>query len=136
MNGRIVLVCVTAQQSSKQLVMAGKQLAEKWGAALEVVSVILPEKQASGADASVIEEIHSLTRQAGGEMMIYFSTEPVYTLTAHIGKRKPLTVVTGYPGENSNNFIDTLRALLPDQEISMVNGEQIYSILPRPEAAG
>ena len=37
---RLVLVCVTAQKSSKGLVKAGKTIAESSNASLEVVSVL------------------------------------------------------------------------------------------------
>lgn len=130
MKNRCVLVCVTAQQSSKHLVEVGKKLADKYSAILEVVSV-LPQETDERVDIKTIEEIHHLTKDYGGEMMLYFNDEPVLTLTAHIGKKKPMTVVTGYPGENSNSFIETLHLLCPDQEVSMVNGEQIYTVLPK-----
>lgn len=39
-NRRTVLVCVTAQHSSEALVKAGKVLSDKFGAELEVVSVL------------------------------------------------------------------------------------------------
>ena len=135
MTEKIVLVCVTAQKSSRALVEAGRELSEKYGAKLEVVSVLPPNTEDERIDINAIEEIHAMTKQWGGEMMIYFHDEPVLTLTAHIGKRRPMTVVTGYPGENSNNFIDTVRMILPEQEISMVNGSQIYTIAPKPVTA-
>lgn len=131
MEKRCVLVCVTAQQSSKALVRAGKKLAEKYETTLETVSVLPPNKEDERIDIDAINEIHDMTEECGGEMMIFFHDEPVYTLIAHIGKKKPLTVVTGYPGEMSNNFIDTLRLILPEQEIAMVNGEKIYTMLPK-----
>ncbi len=133
MEKRSILVCVTAQQSSKALVRAGKKLAEKYGTDLETVSVLPPNTEDERIDIEAIDEIHEMTDEGGGKMMIFFHDEPVYTLIAHIGKKKPLTVVTGYPGEMSNNFIDTLRMILPGQEITMVNGEQMYTILPRRE---
>ena len=133
MEKKRIIVCVTAQQSSKKLVEAGKTLAEKYDAVLETVSVLPPNTEDSRIDTAAIDEIHRMTEEFGGEMMIIFNDEPVYALIAHIGKKKPLTVVTGYPGERSNNFIDSLRMILPSQEIAMVNGEQIYTILPSPE---
>lgn len=129
MKNRCVLVCVTAQQSSKHLVEVGKNLAEKYNSVLEVVSV-LPQNPDTDREIKTIEEIHHLTKEYGGEMMLYFNDEPVLTLIAHIGKRKPITVVTGYPGENSNSFVESLRLFCPDQEISMINNDQIYTVCP------
>lgn len=129
MNNKCVLVCVTAQKSSKHLVEVGKNLADNYNSILEVVSV-LPQEQITDSSIKTIEEIHHLTKDFGGEMTLLFNDDPVLSLIAHIGKRKPITVVTGYPGENSNSFIESLRLLCPEQEISMVNNDQIYTVSP------
>lgn len=131
---RLVLVCVTAQKSSKGLVKAGKTIAEKNKAALEVVSV-LPTKQC-GENNQIIEDLFQLSKSYGGEMAVYFNDDPTLTVSAHIAKRKPLTIVTGFPGENSNDFIDLIRAVFPDTPISMVDTDgTIYNMLPQEKPA-
>ncbi len=132
----MVLVCVTAQASSEKLVKAGEIISKKLGGKLEVVSVLPISKENRPFDPSVIEALHSLARKGGGDMALYFSDDPVITLCAHIGKRKPATIVVGFPGENSNNFVSFIHLLLPDIPISMVNGDSvIYNILPQEAAA-
>ena len=130
-NRRTVLVCVTAQQSSEALVKAGKALSDKWGAELEVVSVLPISTDEAPIVPEIIESIYQTAQKEGGEMAVYFSDDPIYTVCAHIAKRKPLTLVTGFPGANSNNFIATIHLLLPDIPISMIDKDgTAYNIIP------
>ncbi|MBQ8502830.1 MAG: hypothetical protein IJ491_00960 [Clostridia bacterium] len=130
-NERTVLVCVTAQESSQTLVRAGKAIAERNKASLEVVSV-LPVMNSDGrVNPQMIEKLYRTAQKEGGEMAFYFSDEPILTVSAHIAKRKPLTVVVGFPGEESNDFVFTLHLLLPEIPISMVGKDgTIYNMLP------
>ncbi len=130
-NERTVLVCVTAQESSEALVKAGKAIAARNKAYLEVVSVLPMMTSDSRVNPQVLEKLYRTAQQQGGEMAIYFSDDPILTVSAHIAKRKPLTIVVGFPGENSNDFISTIRLLLPSVPISMVGKEgEIYNMLP------
>lgn len=130
-NRRIVLVCVTPQQASENLVRAGKVLSDKSGAELEVVSVLPLGKSANPINPEVIESLYQAAQREGGEMAVYFSDDPTYTVCAHIAKRKPLTLVTGFPGEGSNNFIAAIHLLLPELPISMIDRDgRAYNILP------
>lgn len=130
---KTVLVCITPQESSKQLVKAGKVLADKHGAKLEVVSV-LPVQEKDGQfkiETDIIEKLYQSAKSENGEMAVYFSDDPILTVCAHIAKREPVTLVLGFPGEKSNNFISTIHLLLPDIPISMVDiSGTIYNILP------
>lgn len=128
---RPVLVCVTAQQSSENLVKAGKNIAEKSACPLEVVSVLPLCKVNEPVDNEIIEKLFQLSKSYGGEMAVYFNDDPILTVSAHIAKRKPLTIVTGFPGENSNSFIDLIRSLFPEMPISMVDSEgMVYNMKP------
>ncbi len=130
-NERTVLVCVTVQESSEALVKAGKAIAARNKASLEVVSVLPMMTSDRRVNPQVLERLYRMAQQQGGEMAIYFSDDPILTISAHIAKRKPLTIVTGFPGENSNDFISTIRLLLPSVPISMVGKEgEIYNMLP------
>lgn len=130
LKDKTVLVCVTAQESSKSLVETGRIIADKNSADLEVVSVLPVEKENNPIDPQVLEMLYRTAKQHHGEMAVYFSDDPIYTVIAHIAKRKPLTIVTGFPGERSNNFISMIHLLLPDTPISMVDKEgTIYNIL-------
>lgn len=127
---RTVLVCVTTQESSKQLVSAGKAVAEKSGASLEVVSVLPMEYNEKKTNPKTIEALYQCAKEAGGEMAIYFSDDPILTVAAHIGKKKPETLVVGFPKEDSNDFVSMIRLLLPELPISMVDGDKLYNMLP------
>ena len=130
---KTVLVCITPQESSKQLVKSGRAIAEKHGAKLEVVSVlsICQDDGQYKIEPETIEKLYQTAKSENGEMAVYFSDDPILTVSAHIAKRKPLTLVVGFPGERSNNFISAIHLLLPDIPISMVDTQGvIYNILP------
>ena len=126
-----VLVCVTPQESSKRLVEAGKILASKNDASLNVVSVLPVSFNSSLNEPAALEQIFDFSKQAGGEMAVYFSDDPALTVAAHIAKTKPILLVVGFPGENSNSFISLIHLLVPDLPISMVGqDDNIYNMLP------
>lgn len=126
---RTVLVCVTAQRSSENLVRTGKSIAEKSRAALEVVSVLPIADSENEIDCEALENVYRIAKKYGGETAVYFSDDPTLTVAAHIAKRKPLTIVVGFPGENSNNFVSAIHLMLPDIPVTMVDGEEkIYNM--------
>lgn len=131
-NDRTVLVCVTAQESSERLVKAGKAIAQRNKAKLEVVSVLPMMNNDNRVNPQVLEKLYRLAQSQGGETALYFSDDnPTLTVSAHIAKRKPLTIVVGFPGEKSNDFVHTIHLLLPEIPISMVSTDgKIYNILP------
>lgn len=128
---RTVLVCVTIQSSSENLIRTGKKLAEKNSADLEIVSVVPIADEERRLDPEALDRLYGCARKHGGEMAVYFSDDPIMTVCAHIARRKPLTLVTGFPGEKSNNFISLIRLILPEVPISMVDtGGTVYNMLP------
>lgn len=130
-NDRTVLVCVTVQSSSENLINAGKAMAEKNNASLEIVSVIPIDDEERKFDPEALDRLYTCAKKHGGEMAVYFSDDPIMTVCAHIAKRKPLTIVTGFPGERSNKFISLIRLILPEVPISMVDPRgTVYNMLP------
>ena len=135
---KTVLVCITPQESSKTLVKTGKVLADKHGAKLEVVSV-LPFQQNGQykIESDIVEKLYQTAVSQNGEMAVYFSDDPILTVSAHMARKKPLTLVVGFPGEKSNNFISAIHLFVPDVPISMVDTQGIiYNILPCEEMKG
>ena len=64
-------------------------------------------------------------------MAVYFSDDPIMTVCAHVARRKPLTFVTGFPGQKSNSFISLIHLILPEVPISMVDSQgTVYNMLP------
>ena len=124
-----VLVCVTPQQSSEKLVEAGRTIASDIGANIEVISV-LPLDSIENKNIKILDSLYETAFSAGGEMAVYFSDEPVLTIIAHLAKTQPSCLVVGFPGENSNGLVSTVRLLLPKQPICMVDGQKLYNILP------
>ena len=128
---KTVLVCVTPQQSSKKLVEAGKALAAKNDCDLEVISVLPMNFDGDASVPQAIECIYRFAKQSGAQMAIYFNNDPALTVAAHAAVRKPLLLVTGFPGEDSNDFISTIHLLMPELPISMVGADAlIYNMLP------
>lgn len=126
-----VLVCTTLQASSENLIRAGKAIAEKNRADLEVVSVIPIDDEDRKFDPEALDRLYTTTKSHGGEISVYFSDDPVMTVCAHTARRKPLTLVTGFPGEKSNKFISLIHLILPEVPISMVDEKgTVYNMIP------
>ena len=131
MNGNNVLVCVTPQESSKNLIEVGRLLAEKNDAELEVITVLPLNGEAQKDCPQMLDRLFQVVQDAKGEMAVYFSDDPDLTIAAHMAKTKPLLLVVGFPGENSNNFVSLIHLLVPETPISMVDGDKrIYNMLP------
>ena len=131
MNGNNVLVCVTPQESSKNLIEAGRLLAEKNDAELEVITVLPLNGEAQKDCPQMLDRLFQAVQDAKGEMAVYFSDDPDLTIAAHTAKTKPMLLVVGFPGENSNNFVSLIHLLVPETPISMVDGnKKIYNMLP------
>lgn len=129
-NRKTVLVCVAARKSSQGLVKAGRDIARKLGACLEVVSVLPVADGVSAEDCDTLESIYRTAKRYGGGTAVYFSDDPILVAAAHIAKRRPLTVVAGFPGENSINFVYAIHLMLPEIPVTLVDGEgQIYNML-------
>lgn len=130
MDGKnTVLVCVTPQETSKALVDAGRIIANENSADLEVVSV-LPLEGFDEKNSQMLDKLYQYAKGADGDMAVYFSDDPILTVAAHIAKTKPLLLVTGFPGEESNGFVSLIHLLLPELTISMVSSDKVYNILP------
>lgn len=131
MNANNVLVCVTPQESSKNLIEAGRLLAEKNDAELEVITVLPLNGEAQKDCPQMLDRLFQAVQEAKGEMAVYFSDDPDLTIAAHMAKTKPMLLVVGFPGENSNNFVSLIHLLVPETPISMVDGnKKIYNMLP------
>ena len=84
-----------------------------------------------------MEKLYQTAVSQNGEMAVYFSDDPILTVSAHMARKKPLTLVVGFPGEKSNNFISAIHLFVPDVPISMVDTQGIiYNILPCEEMKG
>lgn len=130
-NERTVLVCTTLQASSENLIRAGQAIAEKSHADLEVVSVIPIDDEERKFDSEALDRLYTCAKSYNGEISVYFSDDPVMTVCAHTARRKPITLVTGFPGERSNKFISLIRLILPEVPISMVDADgKIYNMIP------
>ena len=77
---KTVLVCITPQESSKQLVKAGRAIAQKHGANLEVVSVLpLMEKDGQyNFQAETVEKLYQTAKKEKGEMAMLKLKETKY----------------------------------------------------------
>ena len=95
----VVLALVTDQFRCQRLITAGRMLADRIEAALEVVNVSDPSR-ASNPEA--IEFLFQTSREHDAAMTIHSSPRPERFLGELIRERRPAAVVTGLPGEGSS----------------------------------
>jgi hypothetical protein len=92
------MVLVTDQFHCRRLIMAGRQLADREGASLEVVNVAAPGAE---RNPQAIEYLFQTSRDNDAVMTIHYSDRPERFLGELIQEQRPAAVVTGLPGEGS-----------------------------------
>lgn len=115
-----VLVCVTVQPSCHRLIVAGKSLAEQYGVPLRVVSV-LPKRLVSPKTADALQTLYNISGKLGAEMTVFFNDEVALTVAVHARQSDVIHLVSGMPEADSNAFVETIRELLPDIPLSLVD---------------
>lgn len=114
------VVCVTQQESCKRLIEAGKKISREYGFKLEVLNV-QPMKDCYSPDPKAMELLHEACRGAGAQMSVYFSDNPAILTASFLKKVNAAVVVTGFPKDRTSPFIASIRMLLPDLPITMVD---------------
>ncbi len=117
-----VLVCVTDQLSCERLIRAGAALAQKYGVPVRVLSV-LPEGLVSPQTSKVLQSLYDIASSLGAEMTFYFNNEPALTAAVHASQTGAIHLVSGTPGTNSNLFIETIKGLMPELPLSVVDAD-------------
>ncbi|MCI8554176.1 MAG: hypothetical protein HFJ80_04440 [Clostridiales bacterium] len=129
-----VLVCVTDQPSCRRLILAGSRLAESYNTRVQVVSV-LPEGLISEKTAGALQKLYDTSGALGAEMTVFFNNEPALTAAVHASQIDAIHLVSGAPGPESNLFIETIRQLLPELPISIVDADDRLITFPALPAA-
>lgn len=124
-----VLVCVTDQLSCERLIRTGAAIAKKQGVPVQVVSV-LPEGFVSANTASVLQNLYDTANALGAEMTFYFNSDAALTVTVHAKKSGAVHIVSGTPGADSSFFIETIKNLLPDLPITIVDADSRLFTFP------
>lgn len=116
------VVCVTQQASCKRLIEVGKAISDEYGLSLEVLNV-QPMKDCYAPDPKAMELLHAACRGAGAQMSVYFSDNPAILTASFLKKTNAAVVITGFPKDSASPFIASIRMLLPDLPITMVDEE-------------
>ncbi len=114
------VVCVTQQASCKRLIDAGKKISDEHGLRLEVLNV-QPVKDCYAPDPGAMELLHEACRGAGARMSVYFSDNPAILTASFLKKMNASVVIMGFPKDITSPFIASVRMLLPDLPITMVD---------------
>ena len=127
------VVCVTQQASCKRLIAAGKKIATEYGLTLEVLNV-QPMKDCYSPDPQAMELLHDACRGAGAQLSVYFSDNPAILTASFLKKANAAVVVTGFPKDRTSPFIASIRMLLPELPVTMVDEQSNMYHISTPEA--
>lgn len=119
-DNTVVLVCVTAQQSSRRLIERGVQIAAQENAELRIFS-ILPQRQSFAPDLDALVRLQEIADSANAQMKVCFSDAPVDCVLQELRKGNVCMLVTGFPGKNSTKFITQIHKSAPLTPICMVD---------------
>lgn len=126
-----VLVCVTQQSSCERLIKAGNAIARRNGLELSVINV-QPADESYSPNPEAMERLHACCKEVGAQMTVYFNDSPELVTASHAHKYNAIDIVTGFPGENSSEFVASVHMLLPNVTISMVDeNSTIFNMTPQ-----
>ncbi len=129
-----VLVCVTDQPSCRRLILAGDTIARRGGIPVKVVT-ILPPGTVSARTADTLQTLYNIAGKLGAEMTVYFNDEPALTAAVHARKTNAVHIVSGSPGAQSNLFVETIKSLLPEVPLSVVDENEQMLTFPAMSAS-
>ena len=99
---------------------------------LSVLSV-LPKRPVTPGESEFMQSLCDTAAAAGAEVDFLFSSEPMLTAAVHATKIGASHIVTGTPDANSNMFLETVKTLLPELPISVVDvDDRLYTFPPIP----
>lgn len=124
-----VLVCVTDQPSCRRLIVAGVSIAKKLELPLKVVCV-RPEGLVSAKTAEALQVLYNISSKLGADMTVYFNGDPALTVAVHARQINAVHIVSGTPGANSSLFIETVKGLLPELPLSIVDADEHIVTFP------
>lgn len=124
-----VLVCITDQLSCHRLIQAGHTIAQKYQLPVKVVTVLKPGLVSSSA-ADALQTLYNIVGRLGAEMTVYFNDSPALTVAVHARQNNAVHLVSGTPGTGSSQFIKTIKGLLPEIPLSIVDENQHIVTFP------
>lgn len=124
-----VLVCVTDQPSCRRLILAGDAIAREYQVPVKVITVLSPGL-VSAKTADVLQTLYNIAGRLGAEMTVYFNDSPALTVAVHARQTGAIHLVSGSPGTDSNLFIETIKGLLPEIPVTIVEDDQHMITFP------
>ena len=118
-----IMVCVTPQLSCQRLIEAGARIASEENLPLSVISVFKESNGLNANEGGVLEELFQCTKKYNAKMDIFFNDSPALVIVVSAKKNNASTLVTGFPGENSNGFIARIHEIIPELPITMVDND-------------
>lgn len=106
-----VAVCVTGQRDCDRLIRAGRELADRQGSALVVMSA-LPRLYDSST-AQVLEYLYSCSAQADARMLVMYTDRPMEALAEGFDRQGVGHVVLGEPRSRSSQMGARLMCACP-----------------------
>lgn len=122
-----VAVCVTNQRDCDRLIKAGRDLADKLGCDLAVMSAL--PRLYDGETAKVLEYLYSCSAQAGAEMLVMYTDKPMEALLNALSKRGVAHVILGQPKRKSTQMGTRLMCGYPQATYYMLDrASQAYPV--------
>lgn len=114
-----ILVCTPERASCKRLVTIGAGLAKEEDRPLKVLSV-QPEELVTPDTAENIQILHNIASGTGAEITVLFSDNPILTSAVFAKQLAATRVIVDESDLAGDVFFQTLRDLLPDVSLSLL----------------
>ena len=115
-----VAVCVTGQRDCDRLIRAGRELADRLGCGLVVMSAL--PRLYDEETAKVLEYLYSTSVKADAQMLVMYTDRPMEALMDAFGKHNVGRVVLGDPGRRSSQMGARLMCGYPQADYYALDG--------------
>lgn len=122
-NKGCVMVCITDQPRCNDLIAAAATIARKKELPLVAITVLRVGLM-SEYTADRLQTMYNISERHGAELLVLFNDSPALTVAVAARQHKAQHLVVGTPGPMSNRFMETIKGILPEIPLTVVENEQ------------
>lgn len=126
-TSKVIMACITAQDSCGLIIESAAAMAAKIGARVEVVTA-QPKQMDAQSRARDMRCLDRLSKTTGQYITVIYSEDPLRSLVNYAEKQEPMHIFTGKQNEKSD-FVVRL-SVLTGAPITMVAGGLVCTLPP------
>lgn len=124
---KCVMVCITDQPGCNGLIAAAATIAKQENLPLVAVTV-LHSGLVSEYTADRLQTLYNIAGRHSAELLVHFNDSPALTVAVAARQNEAVHLIVGAPKHGSNHFIETIKGILPEIPLSIIDTEKIETM--------